>query len=426
MTVKPRTSLCALALLALMPCGAAAAAQAEAAPQDAPTDMRTLWASLWQDAQSWYANVDFAALAISCAAAAAIFLVVYLGLSLGLRTISARLNTAGERSDREGGYLSRARSAATLAGHVLQRTSGLFILITALHASGFALALPEAVRNLSHSIFIIAFVIQCALWATALATQWLEGVAAQRAGEHRAISGATTIIGLIVRTALWSLALMLILDNLGFDITALVAGLGVGGIAIGLAAQNILGDLFASLSIVLDKPFEIGDFIISGDYMGTVERIGLKTTRLRSLSGEQVVISNADLLTSRVRNYKRMAERRVVFAVGVTYGTPADSLQKIPKIIREAIESQEKTRFDRSNFVAYGDFSLNFETVYYILSREYNLYADIHEAILLAIYRRFADEKIDFAFPTQSIHVERFPSHPPEQNGAEGSPAQDT
>ncbi len=172
--------------------------------------------------------------------------------------------------------------------------------------------------------------------------------------------------------------LLLALDNLGVDVTALVAGLGVGGIAVALAVQSILGDLFASLSIVLDKPFVIGDFIIVGDLLGTVENVGIKTTRVRSLSGEQLIFSNADLLNSRIRNYGRMYERRVVFTVGVTYDTPRHKLE---------------------------DFSLDFETVYYVQDPAYNLYMDIQQAINLELYQRFADEGIEFAYPTQTLFL---------------------
>jgi small-conductance mechanosensitive channel len=202
-------------------------------------------------------------------------------------------------------------------------------------------------------------------------------------------------------------ALLLILDNLGIDITALVAGLGVGGIAVALAVQNILGDLFASLSIVLDKPFAVGDFIIIDDYLGSVEHVGLKTTRLRSLSGEQLVMSNADLLSSRIRNYGRMYERRIVFSLGVTYQTPRDKLKKIPGIIRDAVEAQDQTRFDRSHFKGYGSFSLDFETVYHVLQPDYNLYMDIQQAVNFAIHERFEAEGIEFAYPTQTLFVER-------------------
>jgi len=209
---------------------------------------------------------------------------------------------------------------------------------------------------------------------------------------------------------LWSVIVLMALENVGIDITALVAGLGVGGIAVALAVQNILGDLFASLSIVLDKPFVIGDFIIIGDYMGTVEHIGLKTTRIRSLSGEQLVFANNDLLQSRIRNFKRMYERRVVFNLGVVYQTPHEKLQKIPQIVREIIEQQHPVRFDRAHFKSFGDFSLNFEVVYWVQNPDYTVYMDIQQAINLEIYRRFAEEGIEFAYPTQSIFVEKLPT----------------
>jgi small-conductance mechanosensitive channel len=169
----------------------------------------------------------------------------------------------------------------------------------------------------------------------------------------------------------------------------------------------VLGDLFASLSIVLDKPFVIGDFIIVGDHMGSVERVGLKTTRVRSLSGEQLVFSNSDLLNSRIRNYKRMFERRVGFTVGVTYQTPPDLLERAPGIIREIIEAEEGVRFDRSHFMQFADSSLNIETVYYVLSPDYNTYMDVHQRIGLAVFRRFGEEGLDFAYPTQTVFLEQ-------------------
>jgi small-conductance mechanosensitive channel len=176
---------------------------------------------------------------------------------------------------------------------------------------------------------------------------------------------------------------------------------------VALAAQNILGDLFASASIVLDKPFVMGDFVIVDDHLGTVERIGLKTTRIRSLSGEQLVFSNNDLLQSRIRNFKRMYERRVVFSIGVTYQTPHDKLAEIPALLRAAVEAREQVRFDRAHFKEYGDFSLNFEIVYYVLSPDFNIYMDIQQAINLEIHREFERRDIEFAYPTQTIFVER-------------------
>jgi small-conductance mechanosensitive channel len=217
-----------------------------------------------------------------------------------------------------------------------------------------------------------------------------------------ATSTALTFVGKLV---LWSVALLLVLENLNFDVSALVASLGVGGIAVALAAQNILGDLFASLSILFDKPFVVGDFIFVGDMMGTVEKVGLKTTRVRSLFGEQLVFSNNDLLSSRIKNYKRMEERRVVFTLGVTYQTNAEQLELIPGIIKETIENQEKVRFDRSHFKGYGDFALLFETVYWVTDPDYNLYMDIQQRINLELFRHFEEQGIEFAYPTQTIHL---------------------
>ena len=199
--------------------------------------------------------------------------------------------------------------------------------------------------------------------------------------------------------------LLLILENVGVDVTALIAGLGVGGIAVALAAQNILGDLFSSMSIVLDKPFVLGDFIIVGDMMGTVEKIGLKTTRVRSLSGEQLIFSNSDLLGSRIRNFKRMQERRIVFSIGVAYDTPAEKLTAIPGMLRAAVEAQEPVRFDRAHFAKFGDSALIYEVVYFVLKPDYNLSMDIQQAINLRLFREFADRQIEFAFPTQTLHL---------------------
>jgi small-conductance mechanosensitive channel len=212
-------------------------------------------------------------------------------------------------------------------------------------------------------------------------------------------------IGFIGKLVVWSVVLLLALDNLGVQITTLVAGLGVGGIAVALAVQNILGDLFASLSIVLDKPFVVGDFLIIDNYLGSVEHVGLKSTRIRSLTGEQLIFSNNDLLRSRLRNYGRMYQRRVAFNIGVVYQTPREALKKIPGILQNAVEGQENVRFDRSHFKEYGDFSLNFETVYYVLVPDYNTYMDIQQAINMKIHEEFEGEGIEFAYPTQTVFV---------------------
>ncbi len=287
----------------------------------------------------------------------------------------------------------------------LSYTRGLFVLVIAVFAGTLFLAFPERIHRIIYSVTSVALILQTGLWLNNVAIYWLK----QEGQRRRKIDPATvttiSAIGFIGRMILWVLVALLLLDNLGIDVTALVAGLGVGGIAVALAVQNILGDLFASLSIVLDKPFAVGDFLIIDEHMGAVENVGLKTTRIRSLSGEQLVFSNADLLKSRIRNYGRMFERRVVFKFGVTYQTPRDKLKLIPVIVREAIEEQEKIRFDRAHFQAYGESSLNFEIVYYVLSPDYNTYMDIQQAINLRIHERFEQETIDFAYPTQMIYV---------------------
>ncbi len=211
----------------------------------------------------------------------------------------------------------------------------------------------------------------------------------------------------VIKVLIWSFAVMFFLDNIGFKISTVIAGLGIGGIAVGLAAQAILKDLFSYFSIIFDRPFEIGDFIIIGDYLGTVEYIGAKTTRIRSLGGEQLIFSNTDLTDSRVRNYKRMEKRRVVFQLGVTYDTGYEKLKEIPKIITDVIKNIENTAFDRAHFSSYGDFNLVFEVVYYVLSSDYNKYMDVQQEINLAINKEFSSRAIEFAYPTQTLYVNK-------------------
>lgn len=209
----------------------------------------------------------------------------------------------------------------------------------------------------------------------------------------------------LIKFIIWVIALLFLLDNLGVKISAVVAGLGIGGIAVALAAQAVLGDLFSYFVIFFDKPFEVGDFIVIGDKMGVVEHIGIKTTRIRAIGGEQLVFSNTDLTNSRVHNFKKMERRRVVFKLGVTYQTSADKLKAIPNIVKDAIETHEDATFDRGHFASYGDFSLNFEFVYYVTGADYNKYMDIQQAVNLAIFSAFAIEGVEFAYPTQTLFM---------------------
>lgn len=209
----------------------------------------------------------------------------------------------------------------------------------------------------------------------------------------------------ILNGVLWACGVVFILDNFGINISAMVAGLGIGGVAIALAAQAVLGDLFSSFAIFMDKPFKVGDFIIVGDLLGTVEHIGIKTTRIRSLHGEQLIFSNSDLTSSRIKNYKRMETRRVAFRIGVTYQTTLEQLKKIPPFVTEIVKKVDKAKLDRVHFFSYGDFSLIFEIIYYVLGSDYNLYMDVQQDINFAIKEKFEKERIDFAYPTQTLFI---------------------
>jgi small-conductance mechanosensitive channel len=288
----------------------------------------------------------------------------------------------------------------------LGRTKGFVLLFLSVFLASLTLTLPARLESVLEHLVVIVLLVQVGIWVSAGISQWIALTRERRAAEDAAAVMTMNVIGIAMRIALWSMVLLLALDNLGIDVTALVAGLGVGGIAVALALQNILGDLFASLSIVLDRPFVLGDFLIVDDKLGSVEEIGLKTTRVRSLSGEQLVFSNTDLLNSRIRNFGRMFERRVVFEIGVTYQTPRESLRSIPGMIRRAVEKHgEKVRFDRSHFKEYGDYSLVFETVYYVSGPDYNTYMDIQQTVNFSLHEQFEAEGIDFAYPTQTLFM---------------------
>lgn len=299
---------------------------------------------------------------------------------------------------------------------ILSRTTLLFFIVVSVFAGVSTLDMPLRTQALLNAGLMLILFFQAGIWASAAAMAWLERRRRRTATlTDRAVAGSLGIVAFIVRVAIWSLVLLVALDNLGIDVTALVAGLGIGGIAVALATQNVLGDLFASLSIAFDKPFLVGDFLILDDYLGSVEDIGVRSTRLRSLSGEQIILSNADLLKSRVRNYGRMFERRVVMGHRIAYGTPLQHVKEIPRIIREAIEAQPDTRFDRAHFSRHGPDALEFESVYYVLSPDYNRYMDIQQAINLRIHEELAARGVGFAFPTQLLYLARPGRHAEEK-----------
>jgi small-conductance mechanosensitive channel len=257
------------------------------------------------------------------------------------------------------------------------------------------------------TVILLVFAYRAITIVQTLISYWLNKLAARRdlSGEARASVVNSTQV--ILRTLVWVGAVLFVLDNLGVNISALLAGLGIGGVAVALAAQAILGDLFNFFVILLDKPFTVGDFLIAENIVGTVEHIGLKSIRIRSLSGEIIIVSNSKLLGMGLKNYKQMQRRRIVFKTAVTYQTPLEKLKLIPGIIKDCVAGQEKTSFDRSNLAAMGDFSVDFETVYFVDSPDYNFYAATHERILQALIENFKAAGIEFAYPTQTLFINK-------------------
>ncbi|VXB76592.1 mechanosensitive ion channel family protein [Massilia sp. 9I] len=286
---------------------------------------------------------------------------------------------------------------------MLRRTFVTPQLAIGLYLGSIFLVMPESWRMVVSRIAVAGLVLQLGIWGDTALRGWRSQLLATPGDGARKAS--STILFFMMRLVVWTVAFLMMLDNFGFNITTLVASLGIGGIAVALATQNILGDLFASLSIMLDKPFEIGDFIIVGDALGAVEYIGLKTTRLRGLGGEQIVFSNGELLRSRIHNHKRMASRRVAFVLRVAYGTSEAQVTAIPAMIREIIKGRSDVDFERAHFFRYGDWSLDFEVVYHFKSPDYILHMDAQQDILLHIYRAFQREGIQFAHPLSVVRV---------------------
>lgn len=355
------------------------------------------------DPQDWIAYEVFGNSMLVWSIAVGISLVALTALGMARRLLRNSLSRLAERTD---------SSKLGVAASVVAESRSWFLLVIALFIGSRVLSLTDKAAGTWMHVVIIVLLIQLGIWGVAGIGRLLTMRRKEQLKEDPGSVAAMDMMHFALRVAIWALVLLLALDNLGVNITALVAGLGVGGIAVALAAQSILSDLFASLSIVLDKPFVVGDFLIINEFLGSVEKVGLKTTRLRSLSGEQLIFSNTDLLNSRIRNYGRMFERRVVFSIGVTYQTKREALKRIPTIIREAIESQEPVRFDRAHFQKYGDFALIFEAVYYVLSADYTTYMDVQQAINLEIFDRFEQEGIEFAYPTQTLYVNNVTAAP--------------
>lgn len=289
----------------------------------------------------------------------------------------------------------------------LQKTQPLVLFLIALWMGAQQLELPKKTDHLIDRLTLAAMLVQLGLWAMRLLDGWMKSYRERRLATNPDAVTSFSAFSILLKLAAWICIALLILENFGVDVTALMAGLGIGGVAVALAAQNILGDLFASLSIAVDRPFVVGDFLVLGEYMGTVEYIGMKNTRLRSLSGEQIVMSNTNLLGSRIRNYGRMYERRVATSISVTYQTTREQLKAIPDLLRSIIEKQTLTRFDRAHLKSFGDSGIEIEYVYYVVSADYNTYMDINQRINLAMLESFEAQGIEFAYPTRTVMVRK-------------------
>jgi small-conductance mechanosensitive channel len=308
--------------------------------------------------------------------------------------------------------LSRGRRlAARLPGELdnilldlVRQTRWTLLALPALYLGSAALILPRGAERALRSAAVLALLLQVAIWSSAGIDAWVASYRRRRLEIDAASATTVGALRFLAKLALWAILLLLALDNLGVNVTALITGLGIGGVAVALALQNILGDVFASLSIVLDKPFVLGDTIGVGDASGTVESIGLKTTRLRSPTGEQLIFGNGDLLKGRIRNFRRMERRTVTLAFALAYGTPADRLEAVPGLVRAIVESQPQVRFERAHlkgFGAVGGGGFDFEVVYTVLTADFNLYMDRQQAIDLALLRALDERGVELARPLQ-------------------------
>ena len=320
-----------------------------------------------------------AALVLTCISFAVMFIALKLAVS--------RLNARAEHK--------QAHAAQTVA-EVLAATNWLLIGLASIMRGSNALALNGRWSTALAHLWFILLALQIGLWLHRMASIWKRDHLLERRGTNLVIA---TLLTSLLHVVVWAIVLLAILENAGINITTLVASLGVGGVAIALALQTVLGDLFAAISIAVDKPFEVGDSITAGDVSGTVERIGMKSTHIRSISGEQLVCSNMNLLKVTIQNFKRMSERRIVFRLNLSYRTPTDIIEKIPGMVRQIIEKCDSVRFGRAHFVKLGASALEFEAVYTVLDTDYDLYMNIQQEINLNIMKRLNTMGADIALP---------------------------
>lgn len=319
-----------------------------------------------------------------------------LGFLLLFRAIIS--HTLEKRFRRRGGVWAGRGAELT------RRTSFLFLLVVSLFAASLSLKLPEAATRAVRALALTIFLVQVGIWTGSFVSLWLSRLAERRRAEGDAASATTfSSLGVLIKIAVWLIILLVILQNLGVNVTALIAGVGIVGVALAFAAQSILADLFSFLAIVIDKPFLVGDFIMTGNISGTVERIGIKTTRIRSLTGEEIVVTNSELLRGWIHDYARVKERWVLLHFAVSYDTPAEKLGAIPRIVEEVVRNIPNTRFDRAHFKEYGEFGLIFEVAFFVQSPSYRDMLDARQAFNVELKGRFEKEGISFALPIRRV-----------------------
>ena len=326
-----------------------------------------------------------------------------LALGLPLALYAARITLQRYLSPPDAGQGSpRHRYLRTLVAHI----HPLFLAAVGLSLAALIPALPPRAARAFELLGPLATLAQVAFWGHVSVAFWLESPMLEAIHtQDRAAATRAAVLGFILRLVIGSLILLTALSLLGFNITTLLASLGIGGIGVALAVQNILGDLFASLSIAFDKPFIVGDFIVVDEYLGAVEYVGLKTTRIRSLSGEQIIFSNTDLLKSRIRNFKRMLERRAVFSFSVAFETSQEHLERLPGTLKTIIAALDKARFDRAHLKEFTESGYLFEVVYYVLDPDPGFHMDLQQSINLALNRHLQAEGIAFAVPRRSVQI---------------------
>ena len=355
--------------------------------QQAAHNLAERSAERWHEFADWVSanSVDL----VLAGLAAIVVALVLIGLrSVGHRLIRDRGDTVDWR---------------TLFGRVLAKTSLFFIAAASIKLVSTDAQAPPFLQRVIDIFFIVAAALQAAIWGRELVLGFIH----HRLGEEEEggrLSSAIGIIRLLVTVTLFAIAIIVILDNLGVNVTGLVAGLGIGGIAIGLAAQGIFSDLFAALSIIFDRPFKRGDTISFGNppTTGTVAQIGLKTTRVRSLNGEEVVIANAKLLEQQVQNWALLERRRAVLRFGLVYQLSPERLARIPQELKAIVDREPMAHFDRAHAYQFGASSIDFELVFHVESADMGIFMQVRQEVMLGILRRFAELEVPFAYPTQT------------------------